>query len=287
MNFIDLIIKRKPRIAVLIDADNIPMASIGPMLEEVSRRGDIRLIRAYGNWCKPIKSWKPTLAKHQIVPVHLFNSAVGKNSADILLVIDAMDLIHDKKVDIICIASSDSDFTRLAIRIRESGTNVIFAGEVSKVSKNAGYSNFDFIDVTIPDDFKRESAKRKLAAITTISTTTALEVISNVKDAEQKQESLDHISSNDDLQLVSNLITSMSKCNLGSGGWTFLGAIGAELKKIKPEFDPKKYGFSNLSELILANSEKYDTFIVPGPSTAPAGVSYLYVRPIEHKPELV
>jgi uncharacterized protein (TIGR00288 family) len=261
-NFINLMLKRKPRIAVLIDADNIPRDSIEPMLDKVSQHGNIRIIRAYGNWAKPIKSWKSTLEKHRIVPVHVYNSAIGKNSADILLVIDAMDIMHDNKADIICIASSDSDFARLAIRIRESNIDVIFAGEKKKISKNMSRTNEIFIDVTVSDEFKRDKVSKQLAEITALATNT------------------------NDFNIISELIAKIGKTSTIPGGWAFLGTIGNEMKKVKPGFSPKAHGFDSLSELILAKPEKYETFMKSGGATAPVGSNYIYVRNVQPKAEV-
>lgn len=118
------------RLAVLIDADNVPYSSIKEMLEEVSRNGTPTIKRIYADWTKPtVSGWKNVLLEHAITPIQQYSYTSGKNSSDSALIIDAMDILYSGKVDGFCIVSSDSDFTRLAIRLRETGMKVIGIGE--------------------------------------------------------------------------------------------------------------------------------------------------------------
>jgi uncharacterized LabA/DUF88 family protein len=118
------------RIAVLIDADNVPYANISEMLEEVSKSGNPTIKRIYADWTKPNASgWKNVLLEHAITPIQQYSYTSGKNSSDSALIIDAMDILYSHKVDGFCIVSSDSDFTRLATRLREAGMKVIGIGE--------------------------------------------------------------------------------------------------------------------------------------------------------------
>src|SRR4030042_5161357 len=118
------------KLAVLIDADNIPYANIKGMLDEIAKLGVPTIKRIYGDWTKPtVSGWKPALLEHAITPIQQYSYTQGKNATDSAMIIDAMDILHSQKVDGFCLVSSDSDFTRLAIRLRESGMLVIGIGE--------------------------------------------------------------------------------------------------------------------------------------------------------------
>ena len=118
------------RIAVLIDADNIPSTNIKAMMEEIAKYGSPTFKRIYGDWTKPnLNSWKNILLENAITPIQQYGYTTGKNATDSAMIIDAMDILYTEKVDAFCIVSSDSDFTRLATRLRESGMTVIGLGE--------------------------------------------------------------------------------------------------------------------------------------------------------------
>src|SRR5690606_41058002 len=118
------------KLAVLIDADNVPSTKITGMLEEISKNGTPTIKRIYGDWTKPhLSGWKNVLLEHAIIPVQQYSYTTGKNSSDSALIIDAMDILYSEKVTGFCIVSSDSDFTRLATRLREAGMLVIGLGE--------------------------------------------------------------------------------------------------------------------------------------------------------------
>ncbi|MFN3940473.1 MAG: NYN domain-containing protein, partial [Chitinophagales bacterium] len=118
------------RLAVLIDADNIPYAPIKEMLEEIAKNGTPTIKRIYADWTKPtVSGWKNILLENAITPIQQYSYTTGKNSSDSALIIDAMDILYSGKVDGFCIVSSDSDFTRLAVRLREAGMKVIGIGE--------------------------------------------------------------------------------------------------------------------------------------------------------------
>ena len=118
------------RLAVLIDADNVPHSSVKEMLEEITKNGTPTIKRIYADWTKPtVSGWKNVLLEHAITPIQQYSYTTGKNSSDSALIIDAMDILYSEKVDGFCIVSSDSDFTRLAIRLREAGMKVIGIGQ--------------------------------------------------------------------------------------------------------------------------------------------------------------
>ena len=122
--------KNELKLAVLIDADNIPYSNIAGMLDEIAKLGVPTIKRIYGDWTKPtVSGWKPALLEHAITPIQQYSYTSGKNATDSAMIIDAMDILHSQKVDGFCLVSSDSDFTRLATRLRESGMLVIGIGE--------------------------------------------------------------------------------------------------------------------------------------------------------------
>ena len=121
---------KEQKLAVLIDADNVPYANIKGMLEEIAKYGILTIKRIYGDWTKPtVAGWKSILLDYAITPIQQYSYTTGKNATDSAMIIDAMDILHTDKVDGFCIVSSDSDFTRLAVRLRESGKFVLGMGE--------------------------------------------------------------------------------------------------------------------------------------------------------------
>ncbi len=121
---------KEEKLAVLIDADNVPYASIKEMLEEIAKNGTPTIKRIYADWTKPtVSGWKSVLLENAITPIQQYSYTTGKNSSDSAMIIDAMDILYSEKVDGFCIVSSDSDFTRLATRLREAGMTVLGFGE--------------------------------------------------------------------------------------------------------------------------------------------------------------
>jgi len=152
------------KLAVLIDADNVPYSNVKGMMEEIAKYGTPTTKRIYADWTKPnAGGWKSVLLEHAITPIQQYSYTVGKNSSDSAMIIDAMDLLYSDKVDGFCIVSSDSDFTRLAIRLRESGMKVIGIGE--KKTPNSFIVACDrFIYIEVLDGaIKKKSPKSMLA----------------------------------------------------------------------------------------------------------------------------
>lgn len=217
------------RLAVLIDADNIPYANIKGMLDEIAKLGVPTIKRIYGDWTIPtVSGWKPALLQHAITPIQQYGYTRGKNSTDSAMIIDAMDILHSEKVDGFCLVSSDSDFTRLATRLRESGMLVIGIGE--KKTPNpfiVACDKFIYIEIISGKEDKDAEAN---------SADTA-------KPKETKE--FDKI----DNRLI-KLIKSTIEDLADDDGWTFLADVGSLLNKKKPDFDPRNYGFSKLTPLI-------------------------------------
>ena len=222
------------KLAVLIDADNIPYSNIKGMLDEIAKFGTPTIKRIYGDWTKPtVSGWKPALLKHAITPIQQYSYTTGKNATDSAMIIDAMDILHSEKVDGFCLVSSDSDFTRLAIRLRESGMVVIGIGEKKTPQPFiAACNKFIYIEIISALEIPKETPKT---------------IISSVRKAE-----VDSIN-NQFIQLLRNSIDDLAD----DDGWAFLAAVGALIIKKKPDFDPRNYGFPKLTPLIKSLSKHF------------------------------
>lgn len=212
-------------LAVLIDGDNIPSAFVKEMMEEIAKYGNPTIKRIYGDWTKPnLSKWKSILLEHAITPVQQYAYTSGKNATDSAMIIDAMDILYSEKVNGFCIVSSDSDFTRLATRLREAGMQVIGIGE--KKTPNPFIVACDkFIYIEILKNKSEEKASEE--------------------EKDQEKESFEKITSKV-LKLISTTITDLSD----DDGWAFLGDVGSLLQKKQPNFDPRNYGFQKLTPLI-------------------------------------
>lgn len=245
------------KLAVLIDADNVPSAKITEMLEEISKNGTPTIKRIYGDWTKPhLSGWKNVLLEHAIIPVQQYSYTTGKNSSDSALIIDAMDILYSEKVTGFCIVSSDSDFTRLATRLREAGMLVIGLGEKKTPQAFiAACNKFIYIEIL--------NSEQSGAEITTTEPQTQ-------KGKKQTVKALDKV----DKQTIKMIMNSVDDL-ADETGWTFLGALGNFISKKKPDFDPRNYGFNKLYDLI-----KYiDKFeIDERESGAHKHVKHIYLR---------
>lgn len=242
------------KLAVLIDADNVPYANVKEMLEEISKSGTPTVKRIYGDWTKPnLSGWKNVLLENAITPIQQYSYTTGKNATDSALIIDAMDILYSEKVQGFCIVSSDSDFTRLATRLREAGMTVIGIGEKKTPQPFISACNkFIYIEILKP-----------------------IEEVERVKKALPKgkskpvEKSLDKI----DRQTVKMIVDSVEDL-ADESGWTFLGNLGSFISKKKPDFDPRNYGFSKLYPLI-----KYiDKFQIDERESGVSHVKHIYLK---------
>lgn len=204
------------RLAVLIDADNASAAVVKELLEEIAKYGTATVKRAYGDWTtQNLAGWKEQLLRHAIQPIQQFGYTKGKNSTDAAFIIDAMDLLYAGSVDGFCIVASDSDYTRLATRLREAGKLVIGLGERKKPEPFiAACDKFIFVEV-----LRRQSE-------TSQSTPVA------------------------DLPDLKELLTHAVRETTREGGWASLAAVGSFVGKSNTSFDSRNYGYSKLSELV-------------------------------------
>lgn len=214
------------KLAVLIDADNAQPSIIEELLAEIAKYGTANVKRIYGDWTGThLKAWKEVLLTFSIQPIQQFRYTVGKNATDAAMIIDAMDLLYTNKFDGFCIVSSDSDFTKLAARIRESGLVAYGFGE--KKTPEAFVSacdKFIYTEVLVSKEDDTLSIKRK-------STN------------ELKQ----------DTKLI-NLLRNAVEASSDDSGWSHLGAVGNNIAKQAPDFDPRNYGYKKLGELVAATN---------------------------------
>lgn len=211
-----------PRLAVLIDADNASFKIADGLFEEIATLGEASVRRIYGDFSNArSKGWAELLSKHAIVPQQQFAHTTGKNASDITLVIDAMDLLHSGRFDGFCLVSSDSDFTRLASRIREEGLEV-----------------FGFGEQKTPESF-RHACKRFI-------------YIENLLPAlpESKSDALPEAKSRQPPSASVPLIRKAIEQIDPDGGWVGLGGVGTQLANLAPDFDPRSFGFKKLSDLV-------------------------------------
>ena len=212
------------RLAVLIDADNAQPSITAELLAEIAKYGVATVKRIYGDWTTPnLGGWKSVLLEHSIQPVQQFRYTVGKNATDSAMIIDAMDLLYTRRFNGFCLVSSDSDFTRLASRIREEGLLVYgFGGKKTPKAFVSACDKFIFTEVLrFPED-----------AGSAVKPKTANELKGDAK-------------------LVSLLRGALEAAS-DEGGWAQLGAVGSNIAKQAPEFDPRNYGYSKLGELAAA-----------------------------------
>ncbi len=243
-------------LAVLIDGDNIPSAYVKEMMAEISKYGNPTIKRIYGDWTRPILAkWKNLLLENAITPIQQYSYTTGKNATDSAMIIDAMDILYSHKVNGFCLVSSDSDFTRLATRLREAGMTVIGIGE--KKTPNPFIVACDkFIYVEIlknqADDNESTVKPKNVKAETNVDKITP-QVI----------------------KLISSTISDVAD----EDGWAFLGDVGNLLQKKQPNFDSRNYGFAKLTPLI----KSIDLFEIEQRENQKGRFKLIYVRNKEMK----
>lgn len=211
-------------LAVLIDGDNIPSAYVKEMMEEIAKYGNPTIKRIYGDWTNPgLSKWKNLLLENAITPIQQYGYTKGKNATDSAMIIDAMDILYSQKVNGFCIVSSDSDFTRLATRLREAGMQVIGIGEKDPNPFIVACDKFIYIEILKNQPKEAESESEKDAPKDSVDKITAREI-----------------------NLIATTITDLSD----DDGWAFLGDVGSLLQKKQPNFDPRNYGFQKLTPLM-------------------------------------
>lgn len=256
------------RLAVLIDADNVPYARVKEMMEEIAKYGTPTFKRIYADWTKPtVTGWKKVLLENAITPIQQYSYSSGKNATDSAMIIDAMDILYTGKVDGFCIVSSDSDFTRLATRLREAGMTVIGMGEKKTlVPFISACDKFIYIEIlkTKPEESeqpKTPQKSRKNAKTKTDVTSPSVNP--------PKQEALKTV----DKQLIRLLTDSIADL-ADEDGWASLSGLGNFILKKKPDFDSRNYGFPKMLALI----KSLDRFMIDERETGKKNVKNIYVK---------
>ncbi len=244
------------RLAVLIDADNVPHTYVKEMFEEIAKYGTPTFKRIYGDWTKPtVSGWKKVLLENAVTPIQQYSYTKGKNSSDSAMIIDAMDILYTGKVDGFCIVSSDSDFTRLAIRLREAGMKVIGIGEKKTLSPFiTACDKFIYLEILNVDDASapEEAGKKPERAVPSAGKTP-------IKKVDQE---------------LTKLISDSIKDLADENGWAFLGELGNLMLKKNPDFDPRNYGFSKMLPLI----KSLNKFEIDERESGKRNIRHVYVR---------
>ncbi len=214
------------KIAVLIDGDNIPSKYIKEMMEEIAKYGTPTIKRIYGDWTKPyLTKWKQVLLENAITPIQQYGYTTGKNATDSAMIIDAMDILYSEKVDGFCLVSSDSDFTKLATRLREAAMVVYGMGE--KKTPNpfiVACDKFIYLEILANDDTDED--------------------VKDDKTKKPKKENLYNITPKV-IKLLKNSVDDAAD----DDGWAFLGDVGSLILKKQPNFDSRNFGFQKLTPL--------------------------------------
>lgn len=239
------------KLAVLIDGDNIPSANVNEMMEEIAKYGNPTIKRIYGDWTKPnLAKWKKLLLENAITPIQQYSYTTGKNATDSAMIIDAMDILYSEKVNGFCLVSSDSDFTRLATRLREAGMKVIGIGQ--KKTPNPFIVACDkFIYIEILKQRSNDSDSD-----------------SEIKMPPSKT-GIDKITPKV-IKLISTTISDLED----DDGWAFLGDVGNLLQKKQPNFDSRNYGFQKLTPLI----KSIDAFEIEQRESQKGRYKLIYVK---------
>ena len=273
------------KFAVLIDADNVSDKYIKIILDEISNDGIATYKRIYGDWTKPaLTSWKNVLLDNSILPIQQYNYTTGKNSTDSAMIIDAMDILYSGQVDGFCIVSSDSDFTRLAARLRESGMLVVGMGE-RKTPKSfiSACNRFKYLDILATADPAEQPAPTPSPAAKPDSPVQsarekearpAARTAAKQQKPEAAQEPQEHIKEMTSLKTIRRALRTIVTENSDEDGWMFIGTIGNLLVKRYPDFDVRNFGFSKLTPFI----ESLDLFDIKSVRTRDSSVKLLYVK---------
>ncbi len=237
------------RLAVLIDADNAPRTAIREIMAECVKYGTPTVKRIYGDWTmNNMDSWKPLLLENALIPVQQYSYTTGKNSTDSAMIIDAMDILYTERVDGFVLVSSDSDFTRLALRLREAGMKVYGMGEYKTPAPFiAACDKFIYVEVIRGREPEKSEQRER-------------HVFSGGRRPIPKE--------------VVDLIAATVQDVSDEDGWAFMGELGNILPRKQPDFDPRNYGFEKLTTMV----KSIDRFEIDARPTSLPTVKHIYVR---------
>ncbi len=248
--------QKELKLAVLIDADNVPYANVKEMFEEIAKYGTPTFKRIYADWTKPtVSGWKKVLLENAITPIQQYSYSTGKNASDSALIIDAMDILYTGKVDGFCIVSSDSDFTRLATRLREAGMKVIGIGEKKTLTPFiTACDKFIYLEILNPENDENTE-------------TTSKEQNEKSKPTPKKP-----------LSKINPEIIKLIGVSIGDladdDGWAYLGDLGNLILKKKPDFDSRNYGYPKLLSFI----KSLQKFEIDERNAGKNNIKHIYVR---------
>ncbi|ROL87124.1 hypothetical protein BK636_05390 [Pseudomonas chlororaphis] len=262
---------QQKHLAVLIDADNAQASIVEALFEEIAKYGIASVKRMYGDWTGPqLGGWKKLMLEHSIQPIQQFSYTKGKNSTDSSLIIDAMDLLYTRRFDGFCLVSSDSDFTRLAGRLREEGMTVYGFGE-EKTPKPfvVACDKFIYTEILRPQDVTETAAQGDKAQVTPgpIEET-----------GKQPAASSSSSPAKVPVEFIAKILDDIAE----EDGWAPLAMLGATISKVRPAFDSRLYGHTKLSGLIRSQSKWFDLDTRGG---SPTGGAVLYVRNKNRAPD--
>jgi hypothetical protein len=263
----------QPRLAVLIDADNAQPSVIEGLLAEVAKYGVASVKRIYGDFTSPrMTQWKVALLKHSISPAQQFAYTSGKNATDSSMIIDAMDLLYTRRFDGFCLVSSDSDFTRLAQRVREEGLTVYGFGEKKTPDPFVrACDKFIYTEV-----LRTAPAASEAARPTPAKPAKKAAKVVVPKPAPQSAPAIPLVAENKGVEhLPLELIRQAIEEASDDQGWAFLGSVGSYLNKIRPDFDPRLYGHKKLSDLLKHQARH---FAIEERAAAGGGNKMIYIR---------
>jgi hypothetical protein len=237
--------RSQKNLAVLIDADNASAEIVEGLFEEVAKYGIANVKRIYGDWTGPqLGGWKKTLLEHSIQPIQQFAYTSGKNATDSSLIIDAMDLLYTRRFDGFCLVSSDSDFTRLAARLREEGQEVIgFGQQKTPTPFVKACDKFIYTELLRPEPPPAETSPANAVAIA---------------DGAPPKPAPPAVATPARAKAPVDFIAKVIEDNSDEDGWTHLGVLGANLSKLRPDFDSRLYGHAKLSGLIKAYPQHFE-----------------------------
>lgn len=260
LKYFNMDASRDLRLAVLIDADNVPYANVKGMFEEIAKYGTPTFKRIYADWTKPtVSGWKKVLLENAITPVQQYSYTTGKNATDSAMIIDAMDILYSGRVDGFCIVSSDSDFTKLATRLREAGMKVFGFGEKKTPSPFiAACDKFIYIEI-LTEGGETEEPESKQPAKPAEERKTAPKQKAAILKTDHKL-----------VKLITDSIDDLAD----ETGWAFLGDLGNMLLKRQPNFDPRNYGFTKLLQLM----KSIGRFEIDERDTGKGNIRHVFVR---------
>lgn len=265
--------RQQIHLAVLIDADNAPAAIVEGLFEEIAKYGVASVKRIYGDWTKPnLGGWKKVLLDYSIQPIQQFAYTSGKNATDSSLIIDAMDLLYTRRFDGFCLVSSDSDFTRLAARLREEGLNVYGFGEQKTpspfVSACDKFIYTEILRADAPKTSQEPPSNGEKASAPTPTEKTEDDARPAERSAQVKAQKVP-------VDFIAKVLSDIAD---EDDDWVQLGLLGSSISKLRPAFDPRLYGFKKLSDLIKSQPRRFE---LDSRGTISTGGKALYVRNVQ------